>query len=123
MNEKGIMKQIAKKYESPPQVCPDLNGKALNFGAVFTAFGVLCTGACMALILFVAENLAMFLGLESTFLSCYGVGDAPSFNDSTALRILKKKDDRIHELKREIKKLCQTRIQISKVRSFLQKEK
>ena len=40
MWEKGSLKQILDKYESPPQVCPDYSGKPLGFGSVFTAFGV-----------------------------------------------------------------------------------
>ena len=31
MREKGSLKQILDKYESPPQVCPDYNGKPLGF--------------------------------------------------------------------------------------------
>ncbi len=105
MREKGSMKQTLDKYESPPQVCPDLNGKPLTFSAVFTAFGVLLMGVAVAIILFCTENIAVLLGLDLPFLYMYGVGDAPPFNESTIMRILMLKDDEINELRREVKSL------------------
>ena len=36
--EKGTFRQIEKKYEPTPQVCPDLSGKPIEFPNCFTAF-------------------------------------------------------------------------------------
>ena len=41
MRERGVMKEILKKYETPPQVCPDLSGKPLGINSTFTAFVLL----------------------------------------------------------------------------------
>ena len=58
MREKGSLKKILDKYESPPQVCPDYNGKPLGFGAVFTAFGVLGLGVVAGIFLFLLEGFS-----------------------------------------------------------------
>ena len=58
MREKGSLKKILDKYESPPQVCPDYNGKPLGFGAVFTAFGVLGLGVIAGILLFLLEGFS-----------------------------------------------------------------
>ena len=58
MREKGSLKKILDKYESPPQVCPDYNGKPLGFGAVFTAFGVLGLGVVAGILLFLLEGFS-----------------------------------------------------------------
>ncbi len=107
MIEKGSMKQIEEKYATWPQVCPDLNGKALSFGSVFTAFGILSFGGGMAIIIFLAETLAKFLGMHPTILSSYGVGDAPPFDEKSIWRILMIKDTRIKELEKENAELHQ----------------
>ena len=41
MRERGVMKEILKKYKTPPQVCPDLSGKPLGINSTFTAFVLL----------------------------------------------------------------------------------
>lgn len=103
------MKQILDKYESPPQVCPDLNGKPLSFGAVFTAFGILFVGAGIALILFTIENFAVLLKINLPFLSMYGVGDTPPYDETTIMRILMVKDDQIDILKQRVEFLQKNR--------------
>ena len=62
MKEKGSLKQIQAKYDPQPQFCPDFSGKPLGVGAVFTAFGVLFFGLCVALILFCIEKIGHVLG-------------------------------------------------------------
>ena len=62
MREKGSLKQILDKYESPPQVCPDYNGKPLGFGAVFTAFGILAVGIVLGIVLFALEGFSALTG-------------------------------------------------------------
>lgn len=66
MKEKGSLDQIFEKYETKPQVCQDYNGKALAFGNVFTAFGVLCFGGGLAVVLGCIEIIASILGLDLT---------------------------------------------------------
>ncbi len=112
MREKGSMKQILDKFESPPQVCPDLNGKPLSFGAVFTAFGILFLGAGAAIILFCTEKIAALLGINLPFLYIYGLGDAPPFNEATILRILMVKDDEINSLLKKVESLERKRGQM-----------
>ena len=68
MTERGSLKQIQEKYEPQSQTCPDLNGKPLTFGAVFTGFIILAFGAGLAMILFLLENLPFNL----PFLNSYG---------------------------------------------------
>ena len=58
MQEKGSLKQILVAYTAQKQVCPDTSGEALNWGACFTAFGVLAFGGMIALVLFLVEFLA-----------------------------------------------------------------
>ena len=62
MREKGSLKKILDKYESPPQVCPDLNGEPLSFSAVFTAFGILCFGAILGIFIFALEGISVITG-------------------------------------------------------------
>ena len=62
MREKGSLKQILDKYESPPQVCPDYNGKPLGFGAVFTSFGILAFGLILGIVLFLLEGFSKLTG-------------------------------------------------------------
>ena len=62
MKEKGSLKQIQTKYDPQPQFCPDFSGKPLGVGAVFTAFGVLFFGICIALIIFCLEKILHVLG-------------------------------------------------------------
>lgn len=57
MQEKGTLKQIKDKYEIGTQLCPDLSGKPLEFGAVFTAFLLLAFGTLMALLILLVEKI------------------------------------------------------------------
>ena len=38
MEEKGITRQILKKYEFTPPTCPDMSGQPLDFNSCFTGF-------------------------------------------------------------------------------------
>jgi hypothetical protein len=67
MREKGSLKQILDKYESPPQVCPDYNGKPLGFGAVFTAFGILAFGVVLGIVLFALEGFSALTGKSKEY--------------------------------------------------------
>jgi hypothetical protein len=60
LREKGVLKQILKKHESPSQFCPDYSGKSLGFGSCFTAFVILIAGLCFALCLFTVETCAHY---------------------------------------------------------------
>ena len=67
MREKGSLKQILDKYESPPQVCPDYNGKPLGFGAVFTSFGILAVGVILGIVLFLLEGFSKLTGKSRVY--------------------------------------------------------
>ena len=69
MQEKGSLKQILVAYTAQKQVCPDTSGEALNWGACFTAFGVLAFGGMIALVLFLVEFLAGVLRLNVPILA------------------------------------------------------
>ena len=71
MKEKGAMHKIFKKYEPQPQVCPDLNGKPLDMGACFTAFGILVIGAIIAIILFITEAIGSIWFSKTYLLNIY----------------------------------------------------
>jgi hypothetical protein len=75
MKEKGSLKQIQVKYDPSPQICPDYSGKSLGFGSVFAAFGVLCFGFGMALILFGIEKITQVFGMKWSVFDIYGVVD------------------------------------------------
>ena len=75
MREKGTMKQILTKYEVQGQVCPDLSGKPLDFGAVFTAFIIWVSGLVLALIFFCLEKMADLFEIQIPFLNFYGIGN------------------------------------------------
>jgi hypothetical protein len=64
LKEKGILKQIHKKYEGPGQFCPDYSGKSLGLGSCFTAFVVLIAGLCFGLCLFTVETCAHYFGFH-----------------------------------------------------------
>ena len=68
MREKGSLKQILDKYESPPQVCPDYNGKPLGFGAVFTSFGILAFGVILGIVLFLLEGFSKLTGKSRVYM-------------------------------------------------------
>ena len=53
--EKGTWNAIVNKYKAPPQVCPDMNGKPIEFANCFTAFIILICGAILAFLLFGLE--------------------------------------------------------------------
>ena len=99
------MKQILKKYDAQPQVCPDDSGKPLGFGACFTAFLVLISGAGVALIIFCIEMIGLAFGLNIPFLTMYGVGDMPQFDESNFMKILMIKDNEIMSLKNQLTRL------------------
>jgi hypothetical protein len=75
MKEKGSLKQIQVKYDPSPQICPDYSGKSLGFGSAFAAFGVLCFGFGMALILFGIEKITQVFGMKWSVFDIYGVVD------------------------------------------------
>ena len=110
MREKGSLKQILVAYTPNPQVCPDTSGEALNWGACFTAFGVLVFGGFVTIGLFAIELLAKFLGLKQLerLLTWYGVGDMPEMpviENQNFQRVLANKDAEIIAMKQKLQKL------------------
>ena len=105
MREKGSLKQILKKYEAPPQVCPDLNGEPLGFGACFTAFGLVFFGLIGALILFLVEKMADVFNTNPGFLNLFDSSYAPEYNEANFMNILAMKDAEIIAMKEKIHKL------------------
>ena len=102
MREKGSMKQILTKYEVQGQVCPDLSGKPLDFGAVYTAFIILLFGFAMAIILFCIEKISDILNLNIPILNMYGVGDQPFYEPDDFVNILASKDAQIEAMTEKI---------------------
>ena len=111
MQEKGSLKQIMVAYTAQTQVCPDASGKALNWGACFTAFGVLAFGVIIALGFFIVEFLAGSLGLKIPILAWYGVGNMPevpvAYEDYR--KILAIKDAEIKIMKEKLQNLEQNK--------------
>ena len=70
MREKGALKKILKKWESPGQACPDMSGQPLGFESCFTAFLALLIGLTFGMILimmeFISDKTELYLpGLEA----------------------------------------------------------
>ena len=101
MREKGSMKQILEKYQPPEQVCPDYSGKPLGFGAVFTAFVILCLGAGIALILFSLEIIAETYGKQWNFLHWYSTNEEITFDESRLKKMLIIKENENRALREE----------------------
>ena len=58
LREKGALKQIANKYESGEQVCPDMSGQPLGFDSCFTAFLALIGGLMIGIIMMILEYVS-----------------------------------------------------------------
>ena len=56
MEEKGLLSQLHKKYESPRQVCPDMGGKPIGIESCIMAFLALLGGIGICLILMIVEH-------------------------------------------------------------------
>ena len=88
MRERGSLKQIQVKYESPPKICPNTSGDALGFNSVLSLFWILFSGVGIAFILFGLEKLTQAFGMKWSIFNSYGVVDHPDEfyeNDATAL--------------------------------------
>jgi len=44
MKQDGVLDKLIKEYEPPPQICPDLTGKALGFNNLIFPFLTMITG-------------------------------------------------------------------------------
>ena len=53
--EKGIWHSINERYKTKHQVCPDLNGKPIEYSSCFTAFLALLGGISISVLLIVME--------------------------------------------------------------------
>ena len=107
MIEKGSLKQISEKYETPAQVCPDLSGLPLGFESCFTAFLVLLFGMLIGLILMSIEVLSKALKLYVPLLSMYDQKDdeeLSNFHNEKDLMILSLQEE-IRTLSLKLKKL------------------
>ncbi len=104
MREKGSLKQILEKYESPPQICPDYSGKPLNFGAVFTAFSILIAGGTLAAILFAVETLTEIFRFKMPLLTFYESKQAVQLNEKKLIKIILNQEDVIAGLESKIRK-------------------
>ena len=103
MKEKGSLKQIQAKYDPPPQICPDYSGKSLGVGSVFAAFGELCFGFGMALILFGIEKITQAFGMKWFIFNIYGVVDHQNeFVENDSIALLLSKSDEIVLLKKQL---------------------
>ena len=103
IKEKGNVEQILRKYEPPPQICPNYSGKSLGFSSVFAAFGVLFSGVGIALILFGLEKLTQSFGMRLSIFNSYGVVDHPDeFYENEKMTPLESKNNEIVLLKQEI---------------------
>ena len=113
IKEKGNVEQILRKYEPPPQICPNYSGKSLGFSSVFAAFGVLFSGVGIALILFGLEKLTLSFGMKWSIFNSYGVVDHPDeFYENDAMELLESKNNEIVLLKQEILTLKQKKSKI-----------
>ncbi len=83
MREKGTLKQIQKKFESQPQVCPDYSGKPLGFDSCFTAFCVLLFGMAVGFLFWICECLSGLCGLKVPCFDSYG--NVESSNQSSTV--------------------------------------
>ena len=115
IKEKGNVEQILRKYEPPPQICPNYSGKSLGFSSVFAAFGVLFSGVGIALILFGLEKLTQSFGMRWSIFNSYGVVDHPDeFYENDKLALLESRNNEIFLLKQEIIMLKRTNDEQSK---------
>ena len=53
--EKGIWHSINERYKTKHQVCPDLNGKPIEYSSCFTAFLALLGGISISVLLILME--------------------------------------------------------------------
>ena len=53
--EKGIWHSINERYKTKPQLCPDLNGKPIEYSSCFTAFLALLGGISISFLLMLME--------------------------------------------------------------------
>ena len=104
IKEKGNVEQILRKYEPPPQICPDYSGKALGVSSVFSGFGVLFSSIGIALILFGLEKLTRSFGIKWSIFNSYGVVDdhRDEFYENGKMALLESKNNEIVLLKQEI---------------------
>ena len=105
MKEKGSLKQIQVKYDPPPQICPDYSGKSLGVGSVSAAFGVLCFGFGMALILFGIEKITEAFGMRWSIFNIYGVVDHQDEFVDDSIALLLSKNNEIVLLKKQLNRL------------------
>ena len=63
LEEMGIKQQIMKKYEVPPQVCPDYNGKPIGYVNCGTAFLILMAGFVICIFIMLIETSTQKKGL------------------------------------------------------------
>ena len=102
LREKGALKQIANKYESGEQVCPDMSGQPLGFDSCFTAFLAWIGGLMIGLILMILEFVS---GHEKSipFLDSYG-GPTPNetLNLEQMTNMLAYRNSKIEDLKLQI---------------------
>ena len=102
LREKGALKQIANKYESGEQVCPDMSGQPLGFDSCFTAFLALIGGLMIGLTLMILEHIS---GQEKSipYLDSYGGTSSNETLDPEQMQnMLAYKNSIIDDLKLEI---------------------
>ena len=63
LDENGVKHQIEKKYEVPPQVCPDYNGKPIGYVNCGTAFLILLAGFVICVLIMLIETSTQKKGL------------------------------------------------------------
>jgi hypothetical protein len=102
LREKGVLKQILKKHESPSQFCPDYSGKSLGFGSCFTAFVILIAGLCLSLCLFTFETCAHYFGCH---IPLWNYGIHTELNPKNFRNIFGNQKLEIQSLKAKVKSL------------------
>jgi hypothetical protein len=91
LQESGSYEKISRKYESPPQICPDYNAKSLGFESCVTMFLVILMGLGLGFLLVLLECLLKYL-----------VPDFNWFNLNSP-----EESSEVHELKLEVQQLKQ----------------
>lgn len=100
MIEKGALKQIMGRYQSPAQVCPDLSGQPLGLESCFTAFLALSFGMGIGILLITIEVGGKSLKINLPWLQMYDLG-----NYNVTKLSDENKDILIYNLQQHIQKL------------------
>jgi hypothetical protein len=105
MREKGSLKKIQNKFNSPPQICPDSSGQPLGFDNCFTAFTAWLAGIGLGLVLLCLEFISRMTGLNLSIFEMYDRRDPEDQDPENYDNILDNKNAIIHSLSLQVKLL------------------